>query len=104
MSWSILLYERTQGACKPTVINLSVLSKGALSVLPSDGRILPYYEILESEVAKAAHKKTAPSSLFNHSFYYTAFITLKLLPFLRLTFLSEGERFVVTSPKNVRIM
>jgi len=53
---------------------------------------VPYYEILDSEeVVKAAHKKTDPkktdpSSLFIHSCYYSAFIiTLKLLPFLRLS-------------------
>jgi hypothetical protein len=86
MSWPILLYEGTHGACKPTEINLLVLSKGALSGLPSD-LLLPYYEILESEeVAKAAHKKTDPSSLFIHPFYYSAFIiALKLLLFLRLS-------------------
>ena len=42
---------------------------------------------LESEeVAKAAHKKTDPSSLFVHSFYYSVFnITLKVLLFLRIS-------------------
>jgi hypothetical protein len=114
MSWHILLYDRTHGDCKLTVINLLVLSKGALSVFPSEW-LVPYYEILDSEeVAKAAHKKTDPKktdppSLFIHSCYSSAFIiVLKLLLILRLSSESDfhlwGRAVCCNKSKNVQIM
>lgn len=102
MIWPILLCERTHGAYKPTIIILSILSKGALSVLPSDW-LLPYYEILGiRRIGESSTQENWPVQSV-HSLILL-FCIHHNCPFFalvgNLTFLSEVEWFAVTSPKN----